>query len=277
MSASSPGPGASPRARFAELGAAGRTLVMGIVNVTPDSFSDGGRWLEPEVAVGHARLLRRQGADVLDVGGESTRPGSERVPVDVELARVLPVVRALAADGAPVSVDTVHAETAEACLRAGATFVNDVSGGLADPAMAEVVARTGVAYVCMHWRGHADVMDTLEDYDDVVTDVRDELAARVEALLAAGVRRQVNNLTSPPPRANDVWAEAIRQETEPEAPVADQVLDIARETLPQVGRHLSAAGALLFGAMSRSLSAVERSLRYRPGSESAESEPDGGR
>ncbi len=173
-----------------ELADVGRTLVMGVVNVTPDSFSDGGEWFEPDAAIAHGRELLGEGADVLDVGGESTRPGAGRVPVEAELARVLPVISALAAEGAVVSVDTTRAVVAERAVAAGARIVNDVSGGLADPAMAEVVARTGVAYVCMHWRGHADVMDDLEDYDDVVTDVRDELAARVDALLAAGVRRE---------------------------------------------------------------------------------------
>ena len=173
-----------------ELADVGRTLVMGVVNVTPDSFSDGGEWFEPDAAVAHGRELLGEGADILDVGGESTRPGAVRVPVEAELARVLPVIAALAADGAIVSVDTTRAVVAERAVQAGARIVNDVSGGLADPAMAEVVARTGVAYVCMHWRGHADVMDELESYDDVVTDVRDELAVRVANLLDAGVRRE---------------------------------------------------------------------------------------
>lgn len=161
---------------------------MGVVNVTPDSFSDGGEWFEPGAAIAHGRALLDEGADILDVGGESTRPGAGRVPVEEELTRVLPVIAALAAEGAVVSVDTTRAAVAQRAVDVGARLVNDVSGGLADPAMAEVVARTGVAYVCMHWRGHAAVMDSLEVYDDVVTDVRDELAARVAALRAAGVR-----------------------------------------------------------------------------------------
>lgn len=165
----------------------GRTLVMGVVNVTPDSFSDGGRWFAPDAAVAHGLALLADGADLLDVGGESTRPGAARVPVAEELDRVLPVVRQLTARGAAVSVDTTRAEVAEAAVAAGAVVVNDVSGGLADPAIREVVARTGVVYVAMHWRGHADVMDTLADYDDVVTDVRRELADRVAELRAAGV------------------------------------------------------------------------------------------
>jgi dihydropteroate synthase len=161
---------------------------MGVVNVTPDSFSDGGRWFEPAAAVAHGLDLLDQGADLLDVGGESTRPGAARVPVDEEMARVLPVIEALAARGAPVSVDTTRAVVARRALDAGAVLVNDVSGGLADDGMYAVVAAAGVAYVAMHWRGHADVMDSNDRYDDVVTDVRRELAQRVAALRAAGVR-----------------------------------------------------------------------------------------
>lgn len=166
----------------------GRTLVMGVVNVTPDSFSDGGRWFTPGAAVAHGLELADQGADLLDVGGESTRPGARRVPVEDELARVLPVVEELTARGLAVSVDTTRAQVARAAVERGAVLVNDVSGGLADDAMAGVVAETGVAYVAMHWRGHADVMDDLDDYDDVVADVRAELAQRVATLRAAGVR-----------------------------------------------------------------------------------------
>ncbi|WP_203758100.1 dihydropteroate synthase [Cellulomonas chitinilytica] len=161
---------------------------MGVVNVTPDSFSDGGRWFTPDAAVAHGLELLAQGADLLDVGGESTRPGARRVPVEDELARVLPVVSRLTAAGAAVSVDTTRALVAHAAVDAGAVLVNDVSGGLADEAMPGVVARTGAAYVAMHWRGHADVMDELDDYDDVVADVRRELAERVAVLRAAGVR-----------------------------------------------------------------------------------------
>nr|WP_225224896.1 dihydropteroate synthase [Cellulomonas sp. JH27-2] len=169
------------------LRAADRTLVMGVVNVTPDSFSDGGRWYTPNAAVAHGLTMLEQGADVLDVGGESTRPGARRVPVEEELERVLPVIEALAQRGAAVSVDTTRAQVAAAAVERGAVLVNDVSGGLADDDMAEVVARTGVAYVVMHWRGHADVMDDHAQYDDVVADVRRELADRRAALRAAGV------------------------------------------------------------------------------------------
>lgn len=172
----------------AALTALERTLVMGVVNVTPDSFSDGGQWFDPDRAIAHGLELLAQGADLLDVGGESTRPGAARVPGDEELRRVLPVVGALASEGAVVSVDTTRPAVARAAVEAGAVVVNDVSGGLADAAMRHVVAETGVVYVAMHWRGHADVMDALAVYDDVVTDVRDELAQRLDELLAAGVR-----------------------------------------------------------------------------------------
>ena len=164
-----------------------RTLVMGVVNVTPDSFSDGGEWFSADAAVAHARELIAEGADLVDVGGESTRPGAERVPVEEELRRVVPVIRELVAQRIPVSVDTTRAAVAEAAVESGAVIVNDVSGGLADPGMYQVVARTGVVYVAMHWRGHADVMDQLADYDDVVTDVRAELRQRVAGLRSAGV------------------------------------------------------------------------------------------
>ncbi len=171
-----------------ELSGTGRCLVMGVVNITPDSFSDGGEWFEPDAGVQHGFDLLAEGADILDVGGESTRPGSDRVSQDEELRRVLPVIERLARSGAVVSVDTTRAAVAERAVAAGARLVNDVSGGRADPDMARVVAETGVAYVAMHWRGHADVMDTLEDYDDVVTEVRDELVERLAALHDAGVR-----------------------------------------------------------------------------------------
>ena len=183
-----PGPSARPAPLPAGLHQLRRTLVMGVVNVTPDSFSDGGRWFTPGAAVAHGLELLDQGADLLDVGGESTRPGARRVAVDDELARVLPVIEQLVARGATVSVDTTRAVVARQAVARGAAIINDVSGGLADDAMYEAVAQTGAVYVAMHWRGHADVMDDLDDYDDVVTDVRRELGARVAALRAAGVR-----------------------------------------------------------------------------------------
>ncbi len=166
---------------------AGRALVMGVVNVTPDSFSDGGAWFTPEAAVAHGRELVAQGADLLDVGGESTRPGAERPSTAEELRRVIPVVEALSAL-APVSVDTMRAEVAAAALDAGAVLVNDVSGGLADPEMAALVAEREVPIVAMHWRGHSRDMQARAQYDDVVTDVVRELTKRVEALAAAGVK-----------------------------------------------------------------------------------------
>ncbi len=169
------------------LAAAGRCLVMGVVNVTPDSFSDGGAFPDAAAAVAHGLALVRDGADLVDVGGESTRPGAERVPAEEELRRALPVVRGLAEAGAVVSVDTMRAEVADAALGAGASLVNDVSGGLADPRMAEVVAAAGVPYVVMHWRGHSRDMDSRAAYDEVVTDVVAELRARVDALVAVGV------------------------------------------------------------------------------------------
>jgi dihydropteroate synthase len=168
----------------------GPPLVMGVVNVTPDSFSDGGRYDTVEAAVTHGLALLADGADILDIGGESTRPGATRPLVAEELARVVPVITELAAAGALVSVDTMRAEVAEAAVAAGAGIVNDVSGGLADPEVLRVVAATGVGYVAMHWRAHSDRMTDYATYDGpggVVAAVRDELAARVEAILAAGV------------------------------------------------------------------------------------------
>ncbi|PXY31173.1 dihydropteroate synthase [Prauserella muralis] len=160
---------------------------MGILNVTPDSFSDGGRYLSREDALAHAHAMWRRGADIIDVGGESTRPGSLRVDAETEQARVLPVIRALAADGLLLSVDTTRAAVAAAAVEAGAAVINDVSGGLADPDMARVAADAGVPWVLMHWRGHSKDMNALATYDDVVAQVRDELSARVDEALAAGV------------------------------------------------------------------------------------------
>ena len=167
----------------------GRCRVMGVVNVTPDSFSDGGRWFDLDSAVRHGRELAQAGADLVDVGGESTRPGAVRVDLDEELRRVVPVVRELAADGVAVSVDTMRADVAEAALDAGAVLVNDVSGGRADARMVPLAAERDVPLVLMHWRGHADRMQDLTHYDDVVADVVAELSERVEEALAAGVHR----------------------------------------------------------------------------------------
>jgi dihydropteroate synthase len=165
----------------------GRCVVIGIINVTPDSFSDGGRYLDRDDAVAHGLALRAQGADLVDVGGESTRPGARRVDAATETARVLPVLRDLAASGVPCSVDTTRAAVAEAALEAGAIIVNDVSGGLADPAMASTMARCRAPWILMHWRGHSDRMDQLASYSNVVAEVRAELVARVDAAVLAGV------------------------------------------------------------------------------------------
>ena len=164
-----------------------RPLVMGVVNVTPDSFSDGGSFATTDAAIAHGLDLREQGADLLDIGGESTRPGATRPLIAEELGRVVPVIRALAGEGVPVSVDTMRHEVAQAALEAGAVVVNDVSGGLADPQVLRVVAEHGAAYVVMHWRAHAEVMQQLASYDDVLVEVRDELALRLEAATAAGI------------------------------------------------------------------------------------------
>jgi dihydropteroate synthase len=160
---------------------------MGVLNVTPDSFSDGGRWASTDAAIAHGLELAQQGADIVDVGGESTRPGAERVPVPAELGRVLPVVRELAAAGIRVSIDTMNSETAAAALDAGAQIVNDVSGGLADPAMGALVAERDVDYVAMHWRGHSRTMNDLASYTDAAREIREELFRRVDELERQGV------------------------------------------------------------------------------------------
>lgn len=165
------------------------TLVMGVLNVTPDSFSDGGLWASTDSAVQHAIDLTAEGADLIDVGGESTRPGADRVSPRDEQARVLPVITELSRLGIKTSVDTLNAETAERAAEAGVDIINDVSGGLADPDMAAVVARTGLPYIAMHWRAHAGTMDSLARYDDVVATVVAELTERVAVLRAAGVKR----------------------------------------------------------------------------------------
>jgi dihydropteroate synthase len=165
----------------------GRCAVVGVLNVTPDSFSDGGRYFDLEDAVTHGIAMRERGADVIDVGGESTRPGARRVAPEVEAARVVPVIGELSAHGVPTSIDTMRATVAQAALAAGATVVNDVSGGLGDERMAHVVADADVPWILMHWRGHSRHMDAMASYTDVVCDVRDELSARVDAAIAAGV------------------------------------------------------------------------------------------
>ncbi len=163
------------------------TVVMGILNVTPDSFSDGGRWRNPDAAIAHGVRLAAEGATIVDVGGESTRPGAERPSAAEEARRILPVVAGLAAAGVPVGVDTMRADVAAAAVAAGAGVVNDVSGGLADPEMLAAVAESGAAYVTMHWRGQSLGMYERASYADVVAEVRAELSERISAALSAGI------------------------------------------------------------------------------------------
>ena len=165
-----------------------RTLVMGILNVTPNSFADGGKYLAKEDAINQGRRLIAEGADIIDVGGESTKPGVERVSQEEELTRVIPVITELVKDGATVSVDTMRAEVAKQAIASGATYVNDVSGGLADAKMAGLIAEhPKIQYIAMHWRGHSKDMQNQAVYKDVVKEVKDELDERVSALLKAGV------------------------------------------------------------------------------------------
>ncbi|GHH85423.1 dihydropteroate synthase [Streptomyces sulfonofaciens] len=165
-----------------------RCAVMGVVNVTPDSFSDGGRFFDATTAVKHGLDLVAQGADLVDVGGESTRPGAARVDEAEELRRVVPVVRGLASEGVAVSVDTMRASVAERALAEGALLVNDVSGGLADPAMIPVVAEAAAPFVVMHWRGFLEGPNVRGVYADVVSEVVTELRARIDAVVDGGVR-----------------------------------------------------------------------------------------
>ena len=165
-------------------------LVMGILNVTPDSFADGGRHFTFEHAVQRGLQMIEEGVDIIDVGGESTRPGAERVSEEEELRRVVPVIKALAGKGAEISVDTMRASTAKIAVEAGATIVNDVSGGAADPAMFETVAALGCKYTLMHWRGHSKDMNSLAQYGDVVEDVISEVTIQLDKAIGAGIRRE---------------------------------------------------------------------------------------
>jgi len=167
-----------------------RTLVMGVLNVTPDSFSDGGRFNDADLAIKHALQMIADGADVIDIGGESTRPGSERISVQEELDRVLPVISALADSGAAISIDTMRVDVARAAVDAGACMVNDVSGGKADPEMLSYVANLNTPYILMHWRGPSNIMNTLTDYVDVVADVTAEISQQVDVAVAAGIARE---------------------------------------------------------------------------------------
>ena len=168
-----------------------KPLVMGVLNVTPDSFSDGNQYNSVESAVDHAKLLVLAGAQIIDIGGESTRPGAERVSLEEEQSRVIPVIKAIAELnlGAAISIDTMNAETAELAIAAGANIINDVSGGLADEAMLGVAAKHDVVIILSHWRGHSDIMNTMASYQNVAEEVATELQARVDAAIAAGVSR----------------------------------------------------------------------------------------
>jgi dihydropteroate synthase len=162
-------------------------VIIGVLNVTPDSFSDGGAFLDTHTAIARGVELRSAGADLIDVGGESTRPGAARVDPEVEQRRIMPVVTALVEQGIPLSVDTMNASTARAAADAGVRVINDVSGGLADPEMLGTAAALGATFIASHWRGHSDRMDELSTYDDVVKEVREALGLRIAALRAAGV------------------------------------------------------------------------------------------
>ena len=160
---------------------------MGILNVTPDSFSDGGQFLDPKKAIARGLEMIDEGATIIDVGGESTKPGAERVTLDEELTRVIPVIHALAKTGAMVSVDTMRAEVAAMAVASGARIINDVSGGLSDPAMHATAAALKVQYICMHWRGQSKEMDALAVYENVVTEVINELTKQIASALTAGI------------------------------------------------------------------------------------------
>jgi len=165
-------------------------LVMGILNVTPDSFADGGQHYEASLAIAHGLEMIDDGVDIIDVGGESTRPGADRVTEEEEQARVIPVIRELANMGVVISVDTMRASTAKLAVEAGATIVNDVSGGAADPDMFSIVAKLGCKYTLMHWRGHSKDMNEKAIYGDVVADVIAEVTVQLDKALAAGIRRE---------------------------------------------------------------------------------------
>lgn len=174
-----------------------RPLIMGVLNVTPDSFSDGGKFNALEAALDHGKLLAMAGANIIDIGGESTRPGAQRVPLVEEQNRVLPVIRALreyldanGSSAVQISIDTMNSETADLAVAAGASIINDVSGGLADQQMLEVAAKSNATFVIGHWRGFSEGMDALNGYEDIARDVANELLSRAEAAIAAGVARE---------------------------------------------------------------------------------------
>ena len=162
-------------------------LVMGILNVTPDSFSDGGQFDTYESAVAHGLEMIAEGADIIDIGGESTRPGALRISEEEELSRVIPVIKSLSQHSAVISIDTMRASVARAAVIAGATYINDVSGGMADDQMHKVAAELGTFYILMHWRGHSADMNSKAIYGDVVLDVKNELSHQIEKALTAGI------------------------------------------------------------------------------------------
>lgn len=165
-------------------------LVMGILNVTPDSFSDGGEFESFESAVAHGLAMIAEGADIIDIGGESTRPGAQRITEEEELSRVIPVIKRLSEHGAVISIDTMRSGVARAAIEAGATYINDVSGGLADSQMHQVAAELGTKYILMHWRGHSIDMNSKAIYSDVVAEVKAELMEQVSKALAAGIAKE---------------------------------------------------------------------------------------
>ena len=165
-------------------------LVMGILNVTPDSFADGGLHFDESLAIAHGLEMIDDGVDIIDIGGESTRPGADRVSEEEEQARVIPVIRALAKQKVTISVDTMRASTAQRAIEAGASIVNDVSGGAADPEMFSTVAALGCKYTLMHWRGHSKDMNSKAVYNDVVADVIQEITIQLDKALAAGIKRE---------------------------------------------------------------------------------------
>lgn len=171
------------------MNAPAQTLVMGILNVTPDSFADGGSYIEVRDAITRAEQMVSEGVDIIDIGGESTRPGAERVPADEEARRVLPVLKEVLQLGVAVSVDTMRASLASDAISLGVQYINDVSGGLADPEMADLIAESGINYIAMHWRAHSLEMMEHSEYDDIVADVKRELTQRIDSLCTSGVKR----------------------------------------------------------------------------------------
>ena len=165
-------------------------LVMGILNVTPDSFSDGGQFNSPDAAIARGLEMMSEGAEIIDIGGESTRPGAVRTSLEIELERTIPVVKALSERGAVVSIDTMRSEVARAAVKEGARYINDVSGGMADPEMHRTVADLGVNYILMHWRGHSVDMNSQAIYGDVIAEVKAEISLQIDKALAAGISKR---------------------------------------------------------------------------------------